>query len=221
YNGARFLAEAVDSILNQKFPVLEIIVVDDGSTDETADVVATYGRRLRYVRQENLGPAAARNTGIRHSRAAYLAFLDADDLWHEDKLKRQVGRFESIPELELSLTFKRTFWVEEMKDEQERCIRAGHPFTKDHPGYVCQTLLMPRTTFDRVGPFDETLRTGEDTEWLMRAERLGIVKEIIPDVLVYRRMHQNNLSYSRYEGGAEDQLRLVLAHLKQKRSKPA
>lgn len=218
YNGARFLSDALDSILAQSYPALEPIVVDDGSTDETAEVVRTFGDRVTYVHQENAGPASARNTGVRQATGAFLAFLDADDLWHPEKLERQALRFSARSDLQLCLTYKRTFWVEEMQAEEERLRLEDHPFVKDHPGYVCQTMLMPRETYDYVGAFDESLRIGEDTEWLLRAERLGVVREIMPDVLVYRRMHQDNLSYTRYHGGAEDQLKLLFGHIRSGRT---
>ena len=218
FNGERFLAEALDSILRQTHPPFETIVIDDGSTDHTADVVRRYGNRVRYARQENRGPGAARNAGVALSSGDFLSFLDADDLWHEEKLARQLARFDARPELGLSMAWQRPFWVDEMKDEQERLQREDHPFAKDHAGYVCQAMLMRRMTFDRVGPFDERLRVGEDTDWILRAERLGIVREMLTDVLLFRRMHQNNLSYTRYGSGMDDQLKLVIAHLKRSRS---
>lgn len=217
YNGAKFIDEALQSIVNQTHPVAEIIVVDDGSTDSTASVVAAWLDRVTYVRKDNGGPASARNLGVQLSSAPYLSFLDADDLWHPEKLERQLRRFAERPDLELSLTHKRCFWVDEMRDEGERLRREGHPFAEDHPGYVCQTMLMPRSTYVRVGEFDDSLRIGEDTDWLLRAERVGVVREILPDVLVYRRMHQDNLSYSRYAGGAQDQLSLLFSHIRSRR----
>lgn len=217
YNGERFIAEAIQSILGQSYPSLEIIVVDDGSCDGTGKVIERFGDRLTYLRQSNGGPAAARNTGVKASAGTFLAFLDADDLWHEEKLERQLARFRQRPELELCLTYKRTFWVEAMRHEEQRLKDQDHPFAKDHPGYVCQTMLMPRSTFDRVGPFDEDLRIGEDTDWLLRAERLGIEREILRDVLVFRRMHEHNISYTRYSGGAEDQIKMLFSHLRSRR----
>jgi glycosyltransferase involved in cell wall biosynthesis len=218
YNGARFLAEALDSILRQTLAAAETIVVDDGSTDTTPAVVAGFGGRVRYQRQENRGPAAARNAGVRSANGEFLSFLDADDLWHPDKLSRQMARFDANPDLGLCLAWQRPFWVDEMKHEQARLQREQHPFVKDHVGYICQAMLMRRTTFDSVGPFDESLRIGEDTDWILRAQRKGIVRETLTDVLVYRRMHQNNLSYSRYGGGGEaGHLDLVFAQLQRKR----
>lgn len=219
YNAERFIAEALDSIWQQTYRPLEVIVVNDGSSDGTEAVLDQFHDRIVRVSRANGGPAAARNTGLALARGEFIAFLDADDLWHPEKLQRQMVRFDARPELGLSLTFKRQFWEPEMQDEEARLRAEGHPIVADHPGFVCQTMLMRRATFDRVGSFNERLRTGEDTEWLSRASACGVVREVLKDVLVFRRMHQNNLSYSRYTPrGVQDQLELVRLRLAQRRS---
>lgn len=109
YNGELYLREAIDSILAQTYRPLEIIVVDDGSTDATPDVVAGYGDRLRYIRQPNAGPGAARNHGLNLAQGEFIAFLDADDLWHPDKLARQMTRFLNRPDLDLCITYAQHF----------------------------------------------------------------------------------------------------------------
>src|SRR5688572_20501170 len=86
YNGERYIREALDSILGQTYPNLEVVVVDDGSTDATAAAVASYGNRVSYLWQPNAGPVAARNLGLGAATGDYVAFLDADDLWHLEKL---------------------------------------------------------------------------------------------------------------------------------------
>ena len=99
FNGERYLAEALDSILAQTYRPVDLIVVDDGSTDGTAQVAAGYGERITYLYQENSGPAAARNKGIDAAQGEFVAFLDADDVWHEEKLARQMVRFDARREL--------------------------------------------------------------------------------------------------------------------------
>src|SRR5689334_21473917 len=93
YNRAAFLPAAIDSALSQSYPPCEILVVDDGSTDHTADVVAAYRARVRLIAQSNQGTAAGRNAGVAASSGAYVAFLDSDDLWLPHKLERQMERF--------------------------------------------------------------------------------------------------------------------------------
>jgi glycosyltransferase involved in cell wall biosynthesis len=196
YNGERFLGAALDSAFAQTLPPAEVIVVDDGSTDATADVAANYGSRVTYLRQDNAGPAAARNRGLACAQCDFIAFLDADDLWHQDKLARQAVRFEARPELDISVTHLRAFWELEVRHEQDAL--AGHARTREAvPGYVLQTLLARRAVFANVGTLNPALRFGEDTDWFIRARDAGAEIELMPDVLVSRRFHLNNLTRSR------------------------
>jgi glycosyltransferase involved in cell wall biosynthesis len=114
YNGERYLAEALESILGQTYRSLEVIVVDDGSTDGTAAVLATYRQRITCLHQTNAGHAAARNRGLAVARGEFVAFLDADDLWHPEKLARQMARFQARPELDASVTHVQNFWMAEL-----------------------------------------------------------------------------------------------------------
>ncbi len=216
FNGERFLAEALDSILDQSYQPIEVIVVDDGSSDGTAAIIARYRHRVRAVRQPNAGPAAARNQGIRLARGELIAFLDADDLWHRDKLARQMEVFDRNPAIELCLCQKENFWEAERRGEGDSLQAKGHVFATEHTAYVCQALLVRRAVFDRIGGFDRELRIGEDTDWLARAEEGGIRREIVPETLVYRRMHRANLTLS---ATAEDRLNVVLAKLKRERAR--
>src|SRR5947209_13220762 len=93
YNHGRFIADAIESVLAQTYPVSEIIVVDDGSTDETQEVVEKFGEKVRYIEQANAGVSAARNTGIENSDGDLVAFLDADDTWLPEKIEKQVAKF--------------------------------------------------------------------------------------------------------------------------------
>jgi glycosyltransferase involved in cell wall biosynthesis len=192
-NGERYLEEALDSILAQTYRPLEVIVVDDGSTDGTARVVAGYGGRVAYLFQPNAGPAAARNLGLGAARGEFVAFLDADDLWHPEKLARQMARFEARPELDLCVTHARNFRVPELSDEDERC--RDPRYRRPWRGYACQTLLARRNAFDTVGRFDDGLRLGEDIDWFIRAREQGTVIELLADVLTFRRLHPSNLTH--------------------------
>jgi glycosyltransferase involved in cell wall biosynthesis len=192
FNGERFIAEALESILAQDYRPIEIVVVDDGSTDNTPDVVRGFGDRVRYFRQSNSGAPTARNCGLLLGRGEFLAFLDADDLWHREKLSRQMARFEARPELDLCITHLQRFWVAQLQTEQQRF--EGHRFAERLPGYVTQTLLARHRLFDTVGPFDTSRRVGDPMDWFLRAAEQGAVMELLPDLLVYQRMHENNLS---------------------------
>jgi glycosyltransferase involved in cell wall biosynthesis len=217
YNGARFLAEALDSILAQTVPPGEIVVVDDGSTDATAEVAKSYGPRVRYTWQANAGPASARNRGIGSTSGDFVAFLDADDRWHPEKTARQMAAFEANPAADICITYLQNFWVEELAQEREKM--RDHAFAKPMPGYVLQCLLARRRVFDAIGRLDEAKRLGEDQDWYLRADRAGIVKEIVKEPLVFRRIHQQNISYELYRSqkARADLLDTVMTHLKHRR----
>jgi glycosyltransferase involved in cell wall biosynthesis len=195
FNGELYLAEALDSIFVQTYRPLEVIVVDDGSTDATAKVAARYGECITYIWQTNAGPAAARNRGIDAAAGPFIAFLDADDLWHEEKLARQMARFEVQTELEMCLSYVQNFWPPEYREEKERL--GNHRFVQPMRAYSLVAMLVRRDVFDAVGPFDPSLRMGEDNDWFMRAVEARTVIEHIPDVLSYRRMHESNMSRDR------------------------
>jgi len=196
YNAERFLGEAIESVIAQTLSPTEIIVIDDGSTDGSAAVAARYADRVKYLHQHNAGPAAARNRGVELSRGDFVAFLDADDLWHSEKLERQAARFAARPELEACVTHLTAFWEDEVRHEQEAL--QGHARTRSSlPGYVMQTMLAHRSAFAKTGTLNPALRFGEDTEWFIRARDAGVVLEMMSDVLVFRRFHANNLTRSR------------------------
>jgi glycosyltransferase involved in cell wall biosynthesis len=192
FNGENYLAEALESILAQTYRPIEVVVVDDGSTDGTAAVAARYGDRIRYVRQDNGGAPTARNLGLRMAVGEFVAFLDADDLWHPEKLERQMACFEARADLDLCVTHLQRFWVPQLEAEQKRF--QDHRYSEVLPGYVTVTLLARRALFDSVGCFDTSRRVGDPMDWFLRAGEKGAVMELLPDVLVYVRMHENNLS---------------------------
>ena len=192
FNGERFLREAIDSILAQTYRPLEIIAVDDGSMDSTSAILASYGEPVHYIAQSNAGPATARNTGIHTATGDFIGFLDSDDLWHPAKLARQMARFDARPELDISVTHVQNFWMPELNEEKEHFLE--HRRGQALPGYSTVTLLARRKLFDTIGVFDTTLKHGDDTDWFLRAEDQGAQIELLPEVLVYRRLHANNRS---------------------------
>ena len=192
FNGERYLGEALDSILAQTYRPIEIIVIDDGSTDGTGELVAQYGDRIRYFRQNNEGAPTARNAGLSAARGAFVAFLDSDDLWHPEKLERQMARFEARPELDLCVTHLQRFWIPQLETERKRF--QDHRLAEVLPGYITQTLLARRNAFDSVGNFNASRRVGDPMDWFLRAAEQRVVMELLPDLLVYQRMHESNLS---------------------------
>jgi glycosyltransferase involved in cell wall biosynthesis len=192
YNYARFLPRALDSVLRQTVQDFEILLIDDGSTDDTPAVVAPYlaDRRLVYRHTANGGPARARNVGIRLARAPLVAFLDADDAWHPAKLERQLECFRRDPDLGLVYCQRR--WLDDAGRElpfPRPVLYRGHVALDLLRGSVIclSTCVVPRRVLDRVGLFDEGLTQSEDYDlWLRVAEqyRFDYVNEVLADYRV-------------------------------------
>lgn len=215
YNSKRYLREALESIRGQFYRPLEIIVADDGSTDGTASVVADYGKQIRFLQQPTTGPPATRNLGLREAQGEFVAFLDADDLWHPEKLARQMARFQARPDLDLCVAHMQNFWIPELHDEAARF--QDHRRGQSMPGYYTGTLLARRTLFDTVGPFNTTLWHGDATDWFLRVAESGAVIELLSDVLTYHRMHTANLSRRMAAASQNEYLRIVKASLDRRR----
>ena len=215
YNGEKYLGEALESILKQSYRPIEIIIADDGSTDGTASIAAGYGRQIRYVRQSNAGPAAARNLGMSVSAGEFVAFLDADDVWPLEKLDRQMARFQARPELGFCIAHVQNFWIPELIEEEKHF--RDHRIAKALPGYVTGTLLVRRDCFNAVGPFNTAINHADDTDWFLRAEERGGVMELLPDVLLYRRLHTSNLSRLKAPNSRDQYLNVLKTTLDRRR----
>lgn len=218
FNGARYLAEALESVFAQTHRSLEVVVVDDGSTDETPAVIARYGDRVRAFAQANAGPAAARNLGVREARGEFVAFIDADDLWLPQKLSLQLARFAARPELELCFTLVRNFWIPELEQEASRFRE--HRIAKPLPGLLTSTLLARRDVFDAVGEFDPGLGHTHSTDWILRARARGAVAETLPEVLYQRRIHGANRSRLHADASRDEYFDLVKLQLDRRRGGP-
>jgi glycosyltransferase involved in cell wall biosynthesis len=220
FNGERYLRETLDSVFAQTYRPLDVVLVDDGSTDKTAAIAATYDDRVRYIHQNNQGPAAARNQGIRAARGEFIAFLDADDLWHPEKLERQIACFQIRPELEYCVTYCQNFWAPELQAEAERY--RTHRISRPMPGFVTGTLIARRGMFELVGLFNSELAHGDSTQWFLRAAEHGAVMELLPDALTYRRLHSENRSRLLASSSREEFLHIVKMSLDSRRmNKPA
>ena len=188
YNAEKYISEAIDSIIQQEYRPLEIIVVDDGSTDRTLESIYHYDDQLRYFYQENQGPAVARNRGITESRGQFLAFLDSDDLWPSGKLENQAFYLFKESDLDVITGYTSVF---QSKDG----ISKGLDILKD--GILSVQLgsaLFRKSVFDKVGLFDEELRYSEDQDWFLRAFEMGIRKEALEVTTLYHRRHENNMT---------------------------
>jgi glycosyltransferase involved in cell wall biosynthesis len=198
YNYARFVGGAVDSVLAQTYPDIEVIVVDDGSTDESKDVLISYGDGIKSIFQQNSGVAAARNNAVAASSGEYVAFLDADDEWLPAKLEKQVAMFRSDPSLGLVHV-----GVDEIDSDGRTLRHRLEGSTGDATGDLLKLgrrgilgggsgLVVPRRIFDEVGGFDERLSTSADWDFFYQvASRYNV--GFVPEVLMKYRFHNSNM----------------------------
>ncbi len=225
YNCARYIGEAIESVLAQDFEGREIVVVDDGSTDSTREVLGSFGSDVRCIVQENRGAPAARNTGIRAARGQYIAFLDADDVWLPGKLRLQMEFLEGHPQV--GLAFTDALWFDERRIIYPSWTAQRDRFTAGQdlpPGgtlirglyreLVLQNFItvssgvFRRSAYAAVGPFEETYRTGEDHHyWLRLAARYPI--GYIHAVLVKYRIRAGGLIQENFDRWYLNEIRLL------------
>jgi len=202
YNRADIITDAINSVLEQTYQIFEIIVVDDGSTDNTVEIIKKIDdSRIIYIYQENSGrPSAARNTGIKKSTGDYIAFLDSDDLWHREKLEKQIAILDNNPNIGLVTNWSsyKTFNNEEIKIKmsQAKSQRENILYILTAPDKAftgTPTLLVRKECLEKVGSFDETMTFCEDWDLFFR---ISLLYEIynIEKVLTYIRIHQENIS---------------------------
>lgn len=189
YNAGIYLAEALASIRAQGMASLEIIVVDDGSTDGSASIARQHSD-VAVVTQENRGPAAARNRGIALAKGTLLAFLDADDLWMPQKLERQLALLHA--DCESAMVYGQTQCLRSTADGE------WETFGRPRPLPSFGALLARKAVFSEVGPVDERLRCAEDVDWFARARDAGIPTGTLAEVVLQYRLHGTNLTRSRH-----------------------
>lgn len=190
YNTEKYLAECIHSVLNQTYTPIEIICVNDGSTDTSGDVLQTFGDRIQIVTLEhNSGISVARNKGIEIAHGEFLTFLDADDLWEPTKLEDQQNYLQQNPELDICFSHMKCFLSPELPEET-KMKRFCPPLAM--PGIVATTMFLRTKDFLRVGEFNPQWKLGEFIDWFERAKELGLRSECTPDVFLRRRIHDTN-----------------------------
>lgn len=214
YNAAKYLDEALNSVFGQTHLTLEVIAVNDGSTDDSLQVLTRYASRITIIDSVNKGTPAARNQGIQAAKGAYLAFLDADDLWHPEKLRTQMDLFDRVPDIDMTYCCFEEFLSPDLSTEQQatRVVKTGVISAA-----LAGTTLLRRASFDKVGPFSETRRTGDFIDWYARAEDVGI--KVVPTEHCHyrRRSHASNQSLQ-LGGLHKDYMEVVREALRRRRA---
>ena len=187
FNAEKYLEEALTSINQQNYNPLEIIVIDDGSTDNTAKIAKDFSEQVKYIYQENSGPATARNTGIKMAEGDYISFLDADDLWLTNTLKIQLDLLQKSPQSKIVLG--KTQFV---RYNQNKLLleRIGEPRFFLNLG----SAIYHKSVFNEVGLLDENLTYSEDIDWFNRAreKNINIIKH--QEIVLFYRQHENNMT---------------------------
>ncbi len=196
YNRAHYLGEALESAMQQTYPDTEIIVIDDGSTDNTSQLISTLPKKVRYYYQENSGASAAKNIGLSYADGEYIAFLDSDDRWSHDKLDKQHKILKGDPNIDLVFCHSKQFISPELNADEARGLYCPD---ESMPAPVSTALLCKRNTFTKIGDFKADLKVGIEMDWHLRARSMNMNIKILPDVLFERRVHPGNSGYTHSE----------------------
>lgn len=213
-DGERYIAAAIESVLGGTCAPVEVIVIDDGSTDASGAAAAACSDRVRVVRQDARGIGVALNRGLAEARGELIAFVDADDLWTSGKLAWQLEALAEDPGLDAVFGLVEEFHSEDLPAE-ERAVLVLRPGS--HPARVRGAMLARRGLFERVGPFDEALTVGEFVDWQSRAEAAGMRMRVLERVVLRRRLHARNLGRSAADARL-DYVRVARAALRRKRA---
>ena len=184
------MEEAVESVRQQKYHPLEIIIVDDGSTDETAKIASSFGGEVKYMYQKNSGPAAARNQGLALARGNVVGFLDVDDLWTKGSLGVQLSFLLKEPSAGIVLGYTQFI--------REKISRGGvssfAAYAEPWPSLHLSSAIIRKSVFDKIGGFDEEQKYCDDVDWFLRAQEAGISMVIHQGVTSFYRRHRDNLT---------------------------
>lgn len=189
YNAARTLGETLTSVMRQTVPAAEVIVIDDGSTDGTADVANAFGD-VRLIRQDNAGPGAAANSGASAATGTVLAFLDADDLWTENAIASHLALLDSDPAIDGTAGYMEEFVCPSEPPES----RARFAPRMRVACWLGGGMAVRADAFRAVGPFDPGLRAGHWIDWMDRAKRRGLRFALHDALVLRRRLHRNSMS---------------------------
>ena len=189
YNAAPYLGEAIESVFAQDYEPIELIVVDDGSTDGTADVARSFAR-VQVIQQENGGNGAARNRAVDNASGELFAFLDADDRFTQGKLSLQKTALDADPGLDIVFGHVREFLSPELDEKTRASLRPPAP--EPMPWTAPNLMLVRRESFEHVGPFTTAVRVGVTVDWFARAAEAGLRYAILPEVVLERRLHTQN-----------------------------
>lgn len=215
FDGERFVAEAIDSALAQTRPCLEVIVVDNGSSDGGAEVARRFGPPVSLHSEPRRGIGFARNAGLRAAGGDCIAFLDCDDTWDAHKNELQLTALEADEALDLVFGHARQFLDPSLDPEVAERVRVPD---SPQPGLNLGSMMAPRRVFDQVGPWDQAWEAADGLAWLVRARSLKLREKMLDEVVAYRRVHGANQSFRNHDYRRE-WARLLKESLDERRSR--
>jgi glycosyltransferase involved in cell wall biosynthesis len=188
-NAASYLSEALESIRAQTRAPDQVIVVDDGSTDETAEIAEAQAEPVTLIKRSHGGVGAAVNSGLAAADGELISFLDADDLWTANKLEVQCAALAAEPKIDMVFGHVEQFLSPELSDEQRVLLRAPGRVS---PAKLKGTMLIRRVSLERVGLLSTSLQVADFVEWYSRAREHGLRDQVVGDVVLKRRIHLAN-----------------------------
>jgi glycosyltransferase involved in cell wall biosynthesis len=217
FEGERYLAEALESALGQTHPCAEVIVVDNGSSDRTAEIAASYAPDVRLCHESKRGIGFARNAGLASASGDYIAFLDHDDTWEPIKNEVQLAAFEAAQPPDLVFGHVRQL----VSPDLDRVAAARLRLPEGpQPGLHLGAMLAPQSAWNRVGPWEQGWAAADGLAWLLRARDLGLRERMLPQLVANRRIHGANQSFHNRDKRSE-WTRLLKASLDRRRAEGA
>ena len=213
FNNARYLKEAVDSALAQQGCDVEVVIVDDGSTDESRAILESYGSKVNVAYAPRSGIGASRNQAVEMARGEFLCFLDSDDLMPTDACVSRLTALTADPTIDAAFGHVREFITPDVPGLGARLARDPFDYT---PGWLPSTMLIARESFLRVGPFSTTLTRGIGVDWFARFMETDLNTVMIPEIVLERRIHPSNQG-TREQSAAGDYARVLKAALDRRR----
>lgn len=186
FNAEAFLAEAIESALNQDYPRFDVLVIDDGSEDRTAEIATKFTPAIKLIQQRNQGSAASRNIGVALTNAPIISFFDADDLFDPQRVSKQVAALSEVEKVEIAFAYLRQSVINDEKKVNQTISQ------EDLAGCCVGAMTARRSVFERVGPFDPNLKAAYFLKWFIRAKEIGIGYKVVPETLIVRRIHGEN-----------------------------
>ncbi|MBR3396443.1 MAG: glycosyltransferase family 2 protein [Lachnospiraceae bacterium] len=213
FNGEKYLAEAIESVLNQTFKEFELIIVDDGSTDDSGIIAESYPS-VQYIRKQHSGVSDSRNAAVKNAAGEWIVFLDADDVLEPDALEKEMAFISSHPECDILFCKCRNFT--ELPDEQlteRQKVLLSAKMDNIIPGACIRKEL-----FEKYGAFDTKYHYGEDTEWVTRLKLQGVdFSNCLDEDLYLRRIHNENISLGHKTPGKKEYLSLMAAAIRNRK----